>query len=76
MIIRFDFMMNNFESLMDDIIDFLNIQRNDQLLKDIQHTAEKQREYQSDHKYDLEKFGLSENQIKNDCKEIYQTFLS
>ena len=28
MIIRFDFMMNNFESLMDDIIDFLNIQRN------------------------------------------------
>ena len=76
MIIRFDFMMNNFESLMDDIIDFLNIQRNDQLLKDIQHTAEKQREYQSGHKYDLEKFGLSENQIKNDCKEIYQTFLS
>ena len=76
MIIRFDFMMNNFESLMDDIIDFLNIQRNDQLLNDIQHTAEKQREYQSGHKYDLEKFGLSENQIKNDCKEIYQTFLS
>ena len=76
MIIRFDFMMNNFESLMDDIIEFLNIQRNDQLLKDIQHTAEKQREYQSGHKYDLEKFGLSENQIKNDCKEIYQTFLS
>ena len=76
MIIRFDFMMNNFESLMDDIIDFLNIQRNDQLLKDIQRTAEKQREYESGHKYDLEKFGLSENQIKNDCKEIYQTFLS
>ena len=76
MIIRFDFMMNNFESLMDDIIEFLNIERNDQLLKDIQHTAEKQREYQSGHKYDLEKFGLSENQIKNDCKEIYQTFLS
>ena len=76
MIIRFDFMMNNFESLMDDIIDFLNIQRNDQLLKDIQRTAEKQRKYQSGHKYDLEKFGLSENQIKNDCKEIYQTFLS
>ena len=76
MIIRFDFMMNNFESLMDDVIDFLNIQRNDQLLKDIQHTAEKQREYQSGHKYDIEKFGLSKNQIKNDCKEIYQTFLS
>ena len=76
MIIRFDFMMNNFESLMDDIIEFLNIERNDQLLKNIQYTAGKQREYQSDHKYDLEKFGLSENQIKNDCKEIYQTFLS
>ena len=76
MIIRFDFMMNNFESLMDDIIEFLNIERNDHLLKNIQYTAERQREYQSDHKYDLEKFGLSENQIKNDCKEIYQTFLS
>tara|TARA_B100000579_G_C22817906_1_gene848945 strand:- start:938 stop:2020 length:1083 start_codon:yes stop_codon:yes gene_type:complete len=76
MIIRFDFMMNDFDSLMDEIIDFLNIQRNDQLLKNIQDTARKQREYQSSHKYDLKKFGLSEAQIKNDCKEIYQTFLT
>tara|TARA_Y100000996_G_C22241975_1_gene528095 strand:- start:44 stop:472 length:429 start_codon:yes stop_codon:yes gene_type:complete len=76
MIIRFDFMMNDFDSLMDEIIDFLNIQRNDQLLKNIQDTARKQREYQSNHKYDLKKFGLSEAQIKNDCKEIYQTFLT
>ena len=76
MIIRFDSMMNDFESLMDEIIDFLNIQRDDQLLKDIQDTAKKQREYQSSHEYDLEKFGLSKAQIKDDCKDIYRTFLS
>ena len=45
-------------------------------MKDIQETAEKQRNFQSQHKYDLGKFGLNEEQIKLDCAPIYQTFLN
>ena len=76
MVIRFDVMMNDFESLMDEILDFIDIEKNDELIRIIQETGEKQRGYQSGHQYDLEKFGLTESQIKNDCREIYQTFLS
>ena len=76
MVIRFNAMMNDFESLMDEILDFIDIEKTDDLIKTIQKTAEAQRSYESGHKYDLERFGLTESQIKNDCKEIYQTFLS
>jgi hypothetical protein len=69
-------MMDDFESLMDEILDFINVEKTDDLIKTIHKTAKKQRAYESKHKYDLEKFGLTESQIKNDCKEIYQTFLS
>jgi len=61
---------------MDEILDFIDIEKNDELIRIIQETGEKQRGYQSGHQYDLEKFGLTESQIKNDCREIYQTFLS
>ena len=76
MIVQFDVMMNDFESLMDDIIDFIGEKKDDALTKVIKETAEDQRRYESTHKYDLEKFGLTEDQIKNDCREVYQTFLS
>ena len=39
-------------------------------------TAEKQRNFKSKHKYDLSKFGLTEQQIKDDCQIIYDTFLN
>ena len=59
-----------------EIIDFIDHPPSDILKKDIQKTAENQRNFKSDHKYDLAKFGLSEEQIINDCKPIYDTFLN
>ena len=38
-------------------------------------SGEKQRKYESEHKYDLEKFGLTEEQIRRDCAFFYDTFL-
>ena len=76
LVVRFDIMMNDFETLMDQIINFIDIEKKDSLAKVIQDTAESQRNYKSKHKYDLEKFGLTEDRIKMDCKAIYQTFLS
>ena len=76
MIVHFDAMMNDFEALMNEILNFIGTDKSDELTRVIKETAQSQRQYKSDHKYDLEKFGLTEYQIKNDCREIYQTFLS
>ena len=76
LVVRFDIMMNDFETLMDQIINFIDIEKKDSLAKVIQDTAKSQKNYKSKHKYDLEKFGLTEDRIKMDCKAIYQTFLS
>jgi len=62
--------------LMDGILKFINVEKNESLNKVIQETAESQRQFKSGHKYNLDKFGLTEDQIRRDCKDIYQTFLS
>ena len=75
MIVRFDRMMDDFEGLMDEVIEFTEHEASDELKRDIVKVAEKQRAYVSKHKYDLAKFGLSEERIKEDCRDIYNTFL-
>tara|TARA_B100000131_G_scaffold205626_1_gene197744 strand:- start:2635 stop:3741 length:1107 start_codon:yes stop_codon:yes gene_type:complete len=75
-IIRFDSMMNDFEKLMDDILDFIGHDPDEKMIENIKEVAEKQRSFSSKHSYDLKKFGLSEDQIRKDCKDIYETFLN
>ena len=76
MIVHFDRMMSDFDGLMSDIVKFIDIKPSEKLIEDIRVTADKQRAFKSKHKYDLSKFGLTEQQIKDDCKIIYETFLS
>ena len=76
MIVTYDRMMSDFETLMDDIFLFTNHEPSAALIDEIKNTAENQRSYKSKHKYDLSKFGLSEEKIKKDCKSIYETFLT
>ena len=47
-----------------------------EFLNDIKVTSDNQKNFKSAHKYDLEKFGLTEERIKNDCAKIYSTFLN
>ena len=75
-IVRYDEMMNNFESLMEEIMNFTGFAPSENLKEVIRLTSEKQKSYKSSHKYDLTKFGLTEKQIKTDCKKIYDTFLN
>lgn len=75
-IIQFDRMMNDFDGLMDEVLPFIGHKPSDSFINDIKETADKQRAYRSGHKYDLSKFGITEQQIKNDCEVIYSTFLS
>jgi hypothetical protein len=46
-----------------------------QLKANVHARGEKQRKYESEHKYNLEKYGLTEEQIRRDCAFYYDTFL-
>jgi hypothetical protein len=76
LIVKFDFMMSDFENLMESILVFLKIEKNSDLARSIKATAKDQRAFKSKHQYDLNRFGLTEKKIKSDCEKIYQTFLS
>jgi len=76
MVVRFDRMMSDFEGLMDEILDFIDYNPSDEFIVNIKNTAEEQRAFKSGHKYDLKKFGLTEERIKKDCSSIYTTFLN
>jgi omega-hydroxy-beta-dihydromenaquinone-9 sulfotransferase len=74
-IVRYDRMMADFDGLMADMCVFLEHEPSAEQLQTIQEKAEKQRAYRSTHKYDLSKFGLSEDKIREDCAFVYETFL-
>ena len=74
-IIHFDRMMNDFDGLMMEVLDFIEVQPDDKLIEDIKETAVKQRQFKSKHQYDLDKFGLTKEKISEDSKLIYETFL-
>ena len=74
-IVHYDRIMTDFDNLMGEVLEFIDHLPSETLKKDIKETAEKQRKFKSEHKYDLEKFGLNKEQIKSDCAPIYKTFL-
>ena len=74
-VVRYDRMMQDFEGVMDEMCRFLEHEMTPELEATIAARGAKQRAYKSDHKYDLEKFGLSEAKIREDCAFFYETFL-
>ncbi|HET6283852.1 MAG TPA: sulfotransferase [Polyangia bacterium] len=74
-IVRYDRMMADFEGLMDEMCGFLGHPMTPALRKTVHEHGEKQRKYESEHKYNLGKFGLTEAQIRRDCAFFYDTFL-
>ena len=75
-IITFNRLMNDFDNLMSEILEFLEIDKSEEIKKIIIDTAKKQKTFKSKHTYNLEKFGLSQEKIKKDFQKIYSTFLS
>jgi len=76
LIVDFNKMMKDFDGLMDEVIKFTNHKDDEKLIKNIKITSEKQKKYISKHKYNLEKFNLSEDKIKKDCSKFYETFIN
>jgi hypothetical protein len=75
-IVRYDRLMADFEAVMHDIAAFVEHPIDDSLRAAIRETADRQRNYTSEHKYDLAKFGLDEERIRRDCAFYYQEFLT
>ena len=76
LIVDFNRIMNDFDSLMNEIITFTKHKPTDKLLNNIKITSEKQKQYVSKHKYNLNKFNLTEDKIKKDCCKFYDTFIN
>ncbi len=74
-IVRYDRMMADFDGMMEEMCQFLGHEMTPELRATIKKKADKQRAYKSDHKYDLAKFNLSEQRIRQDCAFFYDTFL-
>ncbi len=74
-IVRYDRMMMDFEGMMEEMCAFLGHEMTPALRATVAKKGEKQRKYESEHKYDLAKFGLTEEQIRRDCAFFYETFL-
>jgi omega-hydroxy-beta-dihydromenaquinone-9 sulfotransferase len=74
-IVRYDRMMADFETLMDEICTFLGHEMTPALRASVHRQGQSQRAYHSEHKYNLEKYGLTEAQIRRDCAFFYETFL-
>lgn len=74
-VVRYDRMMADFDGMMDEMCEFLGHEMTPELSAKIKKIADKQRAYKSDHKYNLEKFGLTEERIRKDCAFFYDTFL-
>lgn len=74
-IATYDRMMKDFDNLMPEIVGFVGDEMTPELSAIIKETAEKQRAYSSGHKYDLAKYGLTEEQIRKDFAPFYDTFL-
>ena len=67
-------MMQDFDGLMHELLAFLGVTPYEEFLNIIRINAERQRQYKSGHKYDLSKFGLTEERILKDYEKIYKTF--
>jgi len=74
-IVRYDVMMQRFEPMMDAMCQFLGHEMTQAQRDAVKENAEKQRNYASEHRYDLGRFNLSEAQVRQDCSFYYETFL-
>ncbi|NQT26971.1 sulfotransferase [candidate division KSB1 bacterium] len=75
LIVPFPRIMQDFDKLANEILTFVEVEPTPDLIKAIEETAEKQRQFKSKHAYDLAKFGLDEDKIRKDYAPIYDTFL-
>jgi hypothetical protein len=65
-VVHYDEMMTDFAGVMTRLLAFLGHKPDATLIEAIQQTADRQRKFRSGHRYDLEQFGLTIEQIRRD----------
>jgi hypothetical protein len=75
LIVRFDRMMADFETVAGEILAFTGVAATPELSAEIVRVAGEQRRFASQHRYDAAKFGIDEGTIRRDCAFVYETFL-
>ena len=73
-IVTYPQLMQNLEETMEELVRFAEVDPGPQFWSKVKEQAEKQREYRSEHKYSLEKFGLSEERIRRDLEFVYRDY--
>ncbi len=73
-IVTYPNLMKDLESTMESLVDFLEIEPANGFFSLVKKQAEKQRNYQSGHSYSLDKFGLTEERIRNDLCFLYDRY--
>jgi hypothetical protein len=76
MVVSYERMMRDFDGLMAEMIPFFDMHPTPEQIAAIRATAEKQRAYQSGHRYQLERYGLDAERIRRDCAFVYDTWLT
>lgn len=65
--VPYDRLMTDFSGVLGEILAFVGHEPDEELKAAIAAQDSKQRSYKSGHKYDLEKYGLTAEQIRRDC---------
>jgi len=73
--VHFDRLMKDFDGLMYEMLDFMGVEKTPELEAEIKKVAAEQRKFQSKHKYNAQKFGISAERLRKDCAFVYETFL-
>ncbi len=76
LVIRYDRLMNDFESTLQKVLSFVEHQADEEIMLAIKAQAGRQKSYRSSHSYTLEKFQLTKEQVQKDCSFFYESFLS
>jgi len=73
-IVTYPRLMTDLESVMQELVEFLEIEPEPGFARRVREQAEKQRSRESGHEYSLEKFGLDEERIRKDLAFVYDKY--
>lgn len=74
MVVPYSRLMSDFEGMTNEIMNFIGEPVDSNLAEEIRLTSEAQKSYKSGHRYDLERFGLTEAQVRADYEFFYRAF--
>jgi hypothetical protein len=73
-VVRYEDLLQNLETTMERILDFIEIEPPAAFLEEVRAQAERQRSYTSRHEHSPDQFGLDPERIRTDLAFVYDAF--